>query len=296
MHGYNRELLVRLPKKVKVVWWFFGHELYSKRLDLMLSKQTIKAVGHDYKVDKKDSFKNYYLFLKRSYVNVLSWNKLRKRINCILVTSKEEYSFMKRHWFFLPKLILFPFWISTEYIQREKKNFVILGNNRNMSNNHLDVLDILQNTKNKNPYKVKMFLSYGIKKNYYKILESKITQTPNVESLNDYLSIDNFGKVYEESAALVLNCYRQMGLANIIIAIENNCKLYLNDKNPVKKWLQNEGLFVFSIKDFERDYEVNALKLTEKQARYNIVQVKKLIEKNNYTVFQQKIIEILKSN
>src|SRR5690554_7336974 len=92
---YSRNILMRLPKNIKVVWWFFGHEFYSTRLDLMLSKRTIKAVGNDYKIRKKNTFKDYISFFKFRLRQIKNFYTYSKKIDAIIMISKEEYRFVK---------------------------------------------------------------------------------------------------------------------------------------------------------------------------------------------------------
>ena len=293
---FNKKLLMKLPKNVKVSWRFFGYELYSTRLDLMLSEASIKHIDSGLKVRSKKGIRAYYKFLKYKYSYIYHFHKYVKRINNIQITSKEEYNFIKKHWMFLPKMLLIPIVRNVNYQQLEKKDFFILGNSRNIYNNHLDILDILQHSKNRNGYKAKMFLSYGIEKEYYKAVLSKSLTLSNVETITDFLAKEEFNQIYKEASALVLNCYRQMALGNILAAIENNCKIYLNDKNALKKWLDNSGFFIFSIEDFKRDYETNNLKLDEEQARNNIFQLNKFQERNTIVDFHNQVINVCKKS
>jgi glycosyltransferase involved in cell wall biosynthesis len=210
------------------------------------------------------------------------------------MTSNEEYRYLKKNWFFLPKLLLFPLERNTNYSFLDKKDFILVGNSRNMYNNHLDVLDIISDSKNINPYKVKMFLNYGTEGNYYNELLKEVNRMDNIESLIDFFPREEFNKIYREASALVMNCNRQMALGNIFTAIENNCKIYLNDINVVKKWFEREDLIVFSIEDFKKDYEKNNLKLSDTQARHNIDILRKMMYRNSFSNFHKKILNILK--
>lgn len=292
---FNREILLKLPRKIKVVWWFFGHEFYSTRLDLVLSNKTVNAVGNDYRVKEKNTLKEYYKFLKFRYRQIKNFYSYSQRIDAILMYSKEEHALVKKSLFFLPKLIIpsLQDFAMEDFKYFEKEDFIIHGHNRNMSNNHLDVLDIIKKSNNKKPFQMKMFLSYGIEQNYYKEVQKSISELPNIESFTSFLSKEEFNQTYKSASAFVLNSYRQIGLGNVFTAIRNNCKIYLNNKNVIKKWLINEGLLIFSIEDFKKDYENNNLRLTEEQARNNYKQFMKLINKNTNVDFQKNILKIL---
>ncbi len=292
---YSRKILMRLPKNIKVVWWFFGHEFYSTRLDLTLSEKSIKAVGNDYVIRKKKTFNDYISFLRFRLRQIKSFYTYSKKIDAIIMISKEEYSFVKKHLVFLPKLLTSPL----SHHQPEsfdyhiKENYIILGNSRNMNNNHLDIIDFIKNHTNPNKYGIKMFLNYGHEKSYWKILLNKISGIPHIEPITEFKNPAEFKQIYHKANALVINSYRQMALGNIFTAIRNNCKIYLNDKNVIKKWLINEGLFIFSIEDFKKDYENNNLVLTFEQAKHNNLKFNDIIKKNTNDNFQKNILNIL---
>ena len=292
---YNKKILSKIKKGVKVSWRFFGHELYNKRLDLMLSDTSVKFSEGEFKVfSKKGSVKSYYNFLKNKYSVIYNLYKYSKKIDHILLVFEEEYKFLKKHWYFLPQFIQVPLRMAPSYKETYKEDFFILGNSRNISNNHLDILKIINESKNKTPYKVKMFLSYGAKKNYYKKVTEEASKNDNVEMINDFMDSEKFTLTYERAAALVINSHRQMALGNILMAINNNCKIYLNQKNSTKKWLEKEGLKVFSIDEFKKDYEINNHNLSETDAKHNIMMIQKIYNSYNKQNFQEKILEIVK--
>lgn len=291
---FNKKILLKLPKKIKVSWRFFGYELYSKRLDLMLSDHSLKVLDSGLKYKSKKSLKKYFEFIKYKYSFIYHFFKYVKRIDNIQVTSKEEYNFIKKHWLFLPKMLLIPIVRNVKYEKYEKKDFIILGNSKNIFNNHLDILDIIKNCGNVDGYKVKMFLSYGVDNEYYQEVYRKATEISKVEVITDFLSREEFNQIYKDAAALVLNCYRQMALGNILTAIEHNCKIYLNEKNPLKQWLHNAGFYVFSIADFDKDYKFNNLKLSENHSKNNIFKLNELKELNNFTHFNNQLIKLFK--
>lgn len=292
--AYNKKILMKLPKKVKVFWHFFGHELYNKRLDLILTNSTIKYAKKDYKIFlKTGGIKAYYNFLKHKYSVIYHLCRYSKNIDNIMVVCKEEYNFLKRYWYFLPRFIQVPLKEPTVYEEVKKENFFIFGHSRNISNNHLDILEVINNSKNKSPYQTKMFLSYGHENAYYNQVVKEANKNKNIEMITDFLPSDQFMDIYKKASALVINSQRQIALGNIFIAISTNCKIYLNNKNIIKKWFEREGLKVFSIEDFKQDYETNNLKLSIEEAKHNILVLQKMYDNYNFNHFHEKIIKII---
>jgi len=287
---FNKKLVLKIPKKVKIFWRFFGYELYSTRLDLMLSDTSIKASKNDYGLEstgiKKvvNSLWTKLIFFLKSY-------KYHRKIDYILLFSSEEYEFLNKHWSFIPKFLRLPLYNGLEYKFLVKENNFILGNSRSIFNNHLNLIDIVK--KKDAGFNIKMFLSYGPEKNYYQNLSNEIAEIPYIDKITDFMTSQDFTNIYEKSSALVMNAYRQMALGNIFIAIQNNCKIYLSSKNPIKSWLEKNGLKIFSIEQFEEDYNDGNLFLTDEDARNNISKFNEIYANYNVDMFCKKINEIL---
>lgn len=293
--SYNKKILLKTPKNLKVIWRFFGHELYNKRFDLMLSQTSIAAANNEYKIyTRKGGIKAYYIFLKRKYASIRDLYKYQKHIDYILLTSKEEHAFLKKHWIFIPRFLKLPIRKFPNYETKSKENFYIFGHSRNVSNNHIDILNIINHSQNNSPYKTKMFLSYGYQKNYFNKVVENIACNPNIEMITNFMPREEFAKTYIQASALVINSYRQMALGNIFIAISNNCKIYLNKKNPIKQWLEREGMKIFSIEEFKMDYDTNNLVLSEENAKHNVTILINMYEEYSLEHFQKKILEIVK--
>src|SRR5690606_21524880 len=107
-----------------------------------------------------------------------------------------------------------------------------------------------------------------------------------IELLEKFMDKVLFHKTYNEAAALVLNSYRQMALANIGMAIRNGTKIYLSDRNITGNWLKKNGIQVFSVEqDFLRDYVTENLYLPEKVAKHNLQQYSNLAQNYNFDQF-----------
>lgn len=292
---YCRKILKLLPSNIFVMWRFFGHELYSQRLDLTLSNRTKRVAKGEYEVFEKKNLKDYLYFFRKTASRIRDLQQWSKKVNYIQLYSKEEHKFLKKHWIFIPKL--FQLGMSSVLPElKPKKKFILLGNSRNVNNNHLDILDFLKTSKNRNPYQVKMFLNYGHKRNYFNAVVEEIKVIPQVNPVYDFLPRKEFNQIFEEASALVLNCYRQRALANIFAGIKMGCKIYLNKKNITKKWLKNEGFKIFSIEQFYHDYENNDLELSKELKDFNRKMLENYYKRHSKIDFQQRLIKILEQN
>ena len=273
----KKEIVKKTPNKVNIAWRFFGHELYGKRRDLVLSKNTLKIVENTNTIFHELIFK--LKLIKRRIHYFQNDHKIVNRIDYILLFFEEEYDFLKKHWK-VPEFVKLNLNYKIEekgFEFLQKKNNVIVGNSRNIFNNHLDVLDIIEKNDNGNNT-FTLFFNYGASGKYEKKIRA-FSNNPNIFFIEDFLSKKDFEKIYEESKALVINSYRQMALGNIFTAIKYGLKLYLNDKNPTKDWLIRNKIKIHSVEDFEKDLRTGNLSLSIEDKYQNVINFNNLVDK-----------------
>ena len=294
------KLVLALPKEVKIAWRFFGYELYSKRPDLFKSDLSRKY-------DKKFFSNNLSRILSRYYNLIFKGNRIinidsrvLNRINYFLALSQEEYDFLKFYWPNLPHFIKVPHFylkekiVEVDFQKKQQPNpVVIIGNNRSSYNNHLDLVEIIENNANKKCYNFTLLFSYGSKGNYAKEVIRKTINKSYFTIINNFLGKEDFTKIYHNASALVINGYRQMAGANIRTALANGVNVYLNHKNAHKQFLENQGFKLFSIEDFEADLKNNKLGLDKAAALHNIDNFKRFNEAYTKEDFQSKIMNLI---
>src|SRR5690606_1735413 len=124
-------------------------------------------------------------------------------------------------YFKLPKLIKVPsnFVIDYSKLNPEKKNKIILGNSRSYWNNHFDVLYDITKVKQNELYEFILLFNYGDKDRYTVEIERFVENRPNLILLEEFLSFENFKKLFYDVSAVVINSYRQHALGNVFIGI-----------------------------------------------------------------------------
>ncbi|SFT62961.1 hypothetical protein SAMN05216474_1421 [Lishizhenia tianjinensis] len=288
------KIALKISTDIKIIWRFFGTELYSLKYLSYISKEGFLK-GHTFKQKVKSKLKEYrFLQSFNSLINRKEnpyrlFFKAIERINFILVISKEEYGYLKSVWPTIPAFIKAPpvsYSKEVEAINYEEKNAqnkprIIVGNSRSKYNNHLDILNIIEKYSTKHNYNFKLFFSYGKEDIYSQRITKEVSNKPYFELITDFLSKEDFNSTYNGSSALVINSFRQLAGANIILALEKGLKVYLNDKNIHKNWLINEGFKIFSIAEFEEDLKNNKLFYDEETAKHNNQNLKTFI--NRYT-------------
>ena len=264
----------KLPKEVKILWRFFGHELYSRKQKDFLSDSSLELLKQHKvslfnKVKTLFSFKFKRLVQQLVYKHNYNFEQAVKRIDIFLCLFEEEFKMLNTHFKGLPEFIQIPLFkteIKLEsYVYTQNKSKLIIGNSRNEYNNHIEILEITQKHKNLN---LVLPFNYGSKSLYSrKVIE--ISKSQNIKVINDFMPYDAYVNLLKDSAALILNSYRQMAVGNVLIAIKNGMKIYLNNKNIVYKVLKDHHFHVFTIEDFKHDISLKNLSLSNNEVVHN---------------------------
>ena len=289
----------RLPNSIKVIWRFFGAELYSKIPEYVYSEQTVEASHEDNERNGLAYYKDKCILLFNNLRYRTNFNKefekaAFSRVNYFLGFSDEEHRFLKEHWSQLPPFLQISYDPYTKVnIYKKNGSKVIIGNNRSPFNNHLDIIEIIKNASLKTDFQFLMLFSYGQTTSYSKTVRAKVADVKEIQVIEEFLPLDKLSYLYAESDALVINGYRQMAMFNIFLAIYVNTKVYLNPRNITYNWLKKEGFLIFPIDDLNVDLENNNTKLTELESIKNQQELIKFTAKYNHQLFQSTVMELM---
>lgn len=292
----------KLPESVIVVWRFFGTELYRRIPEQLHSEKTLEILncGSENRLSGK----------LKEVMAVSSWivkfrtqpekefnNAAFKRANYFLGISRMEYDFLKMHWPGLPEFmqLCIPFQATIKNRTKFNSNIVIVGNNRSAYNNHIDIIENIKLRNSKKEYQFKFLFNYGINVKYSDYIRRKTAGIKEVQRVENYLSFNDFKELYIKADAFVLNGYRQMGMRNILEALTNNVKIYLNEKNVIYHWLKSAGLAVFTIENFYSDLDMNNITLSEEEIRINEYKLNSLSKEYSRENFHIYLMQILRS-
>ncbi len=291
----------RLQLNVKIIWRFFGMELYGKMPEYVYSDLSIKLIKKEQK--KKNKGKNIWNKRIRTVLSKIKWrtdfnNEIKKaisRIDFFLGLSKTEYIFLKEYWSDLPTFMQIPFsTIKTKELENKvKSNNIIIGNNRSPYNNIIDILELIEKCENKDKYSFNMMFNYGSNNIYTNEVREKALKIKNIKVIENFIPFDEYQKFYMSIDALVLNGYRQMAMRAIFESLSSGVKVYLNKKNVILQWLKEEGFLIFSIEDFSNDMKTENLGLLKTQAKHNAIQFENFRKKYNVEDFQEEIMELV---
>lgn len=297
-------IVLALPRETKIIWRFFGYELYSKKKKDYVSASSYKYDEWERSIEQervwKKIIKNGYYRLRYGNHPEKIFQRAVKRIDFMLALYQEEYDEISTYWSYLPTFVKIPHKkrTDTDFLQDlsmkslgEKK--IVLGNGRNSYNNHLDILQMVEESSRAADYAFKLLFNYGSLGDYTQAVRKFVENKSHYELLEEFIAPDEFRGFYQDISALVINSYRQLAGGNILLAIENGTKVYLNAKNSYYKWLQNEGFLIFTIDDFQADLETGELSLTPDSARYNQERLRELGNKYSKENFQRTLYKQL---
>lgn len=281
-------LINSLDLKIKIIWRFFGHELYSKNKENYYTESTLK-----YSIPFKTSFsKKITTFIKyrfnhhvvnNIFKNNYEINDAILKVDFFLALFEKEYDELKTIFNNLPAFLQVPLvskkiQFEDKILNNKLKGKVLIGNSRSNYNNHLDILS----TTKKYPNFIYIIpFSYG--------RESFFTQKVKEESkssgailLEHFLSFEDYQDLYNSTDCLIINSYRQMAVGNIMIGFQKGLKIYLNEKNIVYKILQENNFIIANVLDLDDDLRTNSIYLSKEEIIHNVNSYNKLFD--NYSM------------
>lgn len=283
----------RLPKSVIVFWRFFGGELYEKLPGYVFSEGTqriLQSKSHHSYISywNKTLRKGFWRLKYHSSPNRELNKAMFSRTDYFLTLVDYEYKFLKSKFPQLPPLLELPRQSKLMVQSTKKRNNrckILLGNNRSPYNNHFELLEQISGLDKIPGFQYVLMFNYGRKDYYYSQIKKMAEGISNVTILEEYLSLSDLYNLYEEAAAIVLNGYRQMGLANLYIALNKDVKIYLHKNNILYQWMLDNGFRIFNIYDFPEDWENEEINLSQEDAIHNHMQLKELIGEDNSAIF-----------
>lgn len=298
LDNFLASVVLQLPKNITIAWRFFGFELYLKDKEKYYSESTRKVLKEEWN-SQKNLFKSVKRFLKTIlkkdtktvFLNAIS------RCNIFFGLYEEEYALLKKDFpnlpFFIPVSLIMDYLEDQVLPKINKENYFIVGHNRLIWNNHLDILEVIKRTKNSGEFKTCLFLNYGQKGYYFNKLVEFAQSIPDVVLIEEFMTLPEFEAFYVKCAALVINSKRQLAGNNIRKAFEHGTKVYLDPDNSFYDYFKNNNFIIYTIQDFEKDYEQGNLKLDQASAQHNYNCLVALTKLNSSKRFRANVMHFL---
>ena len=143
---------------------------------------------------------------------------------------------------------------------------ILIGNSATLSNNHLDIFDIIKNTNSK----MIVPLSYGAY-GYQDYKERVIYQgnklfKDNFHAIKSFLPIQEYDKILMSCNTMIMYHIRQQALGNIYMALYLGMRVFLNKKSITYKYMNDIGMIIFEL---EKDFDLVGIELNKNQKDIN---------------------------
>ena len=280
----TKSYIVRnLPPKTRVAWRFFGHELYRRNIEAYLSDVSLtfyKRMAFGTKKSVQTALGAVKCWLKYGLSSERMFRDAVRRTDLFLCLSEYEYEEIKNHCKKLPVFIQLPLLQKRKIGAAAPRNDIILiGNNRSIFNNHLDVLRIVERRARDRGLSFLLPFSYGPENAYtQEVRRVAAAASADIRTIEGFLPESTYFDLIAGAKAAVFNSYRQMAMGNILLLLQKGCKIYMNPRNAIYRWFLDFGLRVSSVKDFASDLDTGCLEITPEEHQANLLGLERIRE------------------
>lgn len=282
-----------IPKDKIVIWWGWGYDLYGRYrlVPPHINVQLYKIETRQYIL--RDFFRVHNLItffpkLLQLPINTYYKYNVIKRVDYFQPVTAIEYDLMKHYSAFRAKEYYTKdsYSPANELILKKNGGNVLLGNSSTPTNNHLDILSVINNKLSENQ-SIVLPLSYGDMK-YRNWLVDRISNQ-RVLLLKDYLTLSEYNKIIDSCSYACFGVMRQQAMGNITYALKTGMKVFLYKDSVAYKSLKKLGFIIFAIEDINETSFSSPL--TEDEARTNYMATIKEAERRNQ-IYKKCTIEI----
>lgn len=274
--------LLKLRKDITLIWSTIGCDIYSDINFLEIKKALTLNLYKPYTRKYIYGAKNITELIKqliRKTINGcllknIAYKRILRRANYISTVLPNEYELIKQNNktnadFFYFKYISKAF-MSAEIKKNELGNMVLLGNSATETNNHLDILKVLDDIK-LDTSRLLIPLNYGNKK--YGNMINSYCQEKQIKAvvLLDFMDFDKYVSLLNNCSYCIIGCVRQQAVGNIILMLLRGVKLFLYKDSVIFKYLISRGYYVFPIDDISSESFVFPLTIEQKKRNFNLV-------------------------
>ena len=252
---WQTPILQRVPSHVKVAWYFWGGDIYSRH-------------GLDNQFYAPITSFLYRLHNHKKKIEVdTSWEipiELFKRIDYCLTGEQEEYEFAKQYTDSNFDFIWYTCYSLEETIgslmdkQSEGCN-VWMGNSAEVKNNHMDVLwNLWRRGLVRDVKEVKLIvpLSYG--EAWIRNIIIKIGRWiffKHMQALTEFMPREEYNALMLSCSTMLIGYWEPAAQGNIITALWLGMRVYLSEKSIAYNFFKRIGAQIYSIESDMKQYQ-----------------------------------------
>lgn len=284
------ELALQIPKHIKVLWLSWGYDLYLSvgKMPAILPIELYKPLTN--KLINPREKVSPYKRLKRLIKRVIYYKKYRKayleeqrviqdeirmqkallsRIDYMSTVLPSEYEMLSQLEGFHAEY--FPF----QYVSKDdfsygdmydNANKILLGNSATETNNHLDIIALLNQRNIKN--ECILPCSYGSSEYLQKLKQALLGHQTNLHVIENFLPQAEYATLLCSCRVGIFGHLRQQAVGNILICMLHGSKVYLYRDSIAYKYFSKAGYYVYTIEDDLTEENVNTL-MTRKERELN---------------------------
>ena len=250
---WQKPILERVPKSLKVAWYFWGGEIYSRHeLDDYFLAPITRKVYNLRHIIKRTQPKTYWEIPLSLY----------GKINYCLTSMREECDYARQFTNANFKHLWYTYYSIEETIgglmnEQSHGDNIWIGNSASIKNNHLDVLwqlwkgGLVRKTKGN---KVIMPLSYGGQWVHNLVKKvGKFVLGKRLQVLDTYQPREEYNALMLSCSTLILGYFEPAAQGNIITGLWLGMRVYLSEKSMAYAYYKRIGAKVFTM---EKDLKI----------------------------------------
>jgi hypothetical protein len=262
-------------ERIKLVWILWGGEFYYH-----------PSIEHKYMGElTKSAFYSFFAMALHNGKDLIK--RIVRKGNIVtdsrkishIVALEAEYVNIQREWGGMAKVMWYSYYsiektvgsLMNEYVN---DNNIFIGNSATMTNNHLEIFQILKDFDLKGR-KIVAPLSYGeTKYRDYIVEQGRKLWGNDFVPLLSFMEREKYNRCILGCNIVVMNHYRQQSVGNMITALWLGAKLFMSERSPIYGYFKSMGVIVYSVeKDLHPENTVvfTPLALNEINVNRNIL-------------------------
>lgn len=292
MHYFSNflvDLVNTLPSNITVVWIFWGADGFLQIPNYLdsfcLQTQTKAYYDENIRVKMKWCKNPFYLYknyktYKKSYPTTFykAYLKATARIDYFAHYIPEDYKLIQKHSPLKAKYINYNYMSVPQFripvaSMSPKTNNVIIGNSADWSNNHLDLIQTLQECQHSDIEKIYMPLSYGGNPKYIETVSKKGAELlgDKFTPITNFLPLEEYYDILRNVSVALIGTARSQASANIISLLLQGTRVYMDKRSTLYHCLKDAGCILFDLEqDLKKDMKAGKITfLTEEETKQN---------------------------
>lgn len=284
------ELALQIPKHIKVLWLSWGYDLYSpiEKMPAILPIELYKPLTN--KLINPREKVSPYKRLKRLIKRVIYYKKYRiayleeqrviqdeirmqkallSRIDYMSTVLPSEYEMLSQLEGFHAEYFPFQYAFEDDFSfgdMYDNADKILLGNSATETNNHLDIIALLNQRNIKN--ECILPCSYGSSEYLQKLKQALLGHHKNLHIIENFLPQAEYATLLCSCRVGIFGHLRQQAVGNILICMLHGSKVYLYRDSIAYKYFSKAGYYVYTIEDDLTDNHI-ALPLSKPEREQN---------------------------